>query len=189
MDKTKSAITLLLRDVAAGNKTKVNELIPLVYDELYRLAERQLYSERAGHTLNPTALTHEAYLKLINQQQVDVNDRNHFYAVAAQAMRRILIDYARSKHSKKRGVEKIALTFVKENAVQEIPSEELLALDESLQRLSQHNERQGKVIEYWFFGGLKHHEIAETLGVSLPSVRRDWRLARAWLSREMKIST
>ncbi len=186
MEEDKPAITLLLQEISAGNRTKVNQLIPLLYDELYNLASRQLYGERAGHTLNPTALIHEAYFKLIHQEQAKVNDRYHFFALAAQAMRRISVDYARSKNSQKRGGEKIPLTFVKENIMQEIRSDDLLALDESLQRLRNLNERQSLVVEYWFFCGLTHEEIAEVLGISLPSVRRDWRLARAWLSRELK---
>jgi RNA polymerase sigma factor (TIGR02999 family) len=179
-------ITQILQEIAQGNRTRINQLIPLVYDELHGIAEKQMYGEHRLMTINPTALAHEAYLKLVNQQDVRWNDRCHFFAIAAQSMRRIIIDYARFKHAQKRGGEKITLTFADENLMQEIPADDLLALNEALERLGELNHRQYKVIEYWFFGGLTHDEIANVLNISVPSVRRDWRLARAWLSRELK---
>lgn len=179
----------MLQQLAAGNQDKVNELMPLVYQELHDRAQRQLYGERADHTINPTALVHEAYLKLVQQEDLQINHRTHFFAIAAQAMRRILVDYARSQKSQKRGGANQKVTLVDDQMVQELPSDDLLALNESLDRLQKLNERQSRVIEYWFFGGLKHEEIAQMLNISLPSVRRDWRLARAWLSRELKQTT
>ncbi|MEJ2545009.1 MAG: ECF-type sigma factor [Calditrichaceae bacterium] len=178
-------ITQILHEISGGNRTRINQLIPLVYDELHHIAEKQLYNENQINTISPTALAHEAYLKLINQRNIHWNDRCHFFAIAAQSMRRIIIDYARFKKSQKRSGEKIMLTMAEENLVEEIPPDELLALDEALDRLKLLNERQFLVIEYWFFGGLTHQEIAGVLNISLPSVRRDWRLARAWLSREL----
>lgn len=178
-------ITQILHEISGGNRTRINQLIPLVYDELHNIAEKQLYNENKLSTISPTALAHEAYLKLINQHSVHWNDRCHFFAIAAQSMRRIIIDYARFKKSQKRSGEKVMLTMAEENLVQEIPPDELLALDEALDRLKSLNERQFRIIEYWFFGGLTHQEIAGVLNISLPSVRRDWRLAKAWLSREL----
>ena len=178
-------ITEILQEVSAGNRTRINQLIPLVYGQLHNIAEKQLYNESKMNTINPTALAHEAYLKLMNKQNLQWNDRCHFFAIAAQSMRRIIIDYARFKKSQKRSAEKIPLTLAGEDLIQEFPPDEMLALDEALDRLKKLNERQFMVIEYWFFGGLTHQEIAEVLNISLPSVRRDWRLARAWLSREL----
>ncbi|RMI19784.1 MAG: sigma-70 family RNA polymerase sigma factor, partial [Calditrichaeota bacterium] len=160
-------------------------LIPLVYDGLHQMAQRHLRRERRGHTLNATALVHEAYMKLVDQKRVNWQNRAHFFAIAAQSMRRILINYAHKRKAQKRGGGQVIVTFVEESMPRETRAEELIALDEALTRLSKMNERQGKVVEYWFFGGLTHEEIAEVLGVSLPTVRRDWRLARAWLTREL----
>ncbi|MEJ2054708.1 MAG: sigma-70 family RNA polymerase sigma factor [Calditrichaceae bacterium] len=178
-------ITRILQEISRGNRTRINQLIPMVYDELHNIAKKQMYGEKQLETINPTALAHEAYLKLVNQNDIHWNDRCHFFAIAARSMRRIIIDYARAKKSYKRGGNKITLVFAEEELIQEIPADEMLALDEALDRLGELNERQHKVIEYWFFGGLTHQEIAEVLGISVPSVRRDWRLARAWLSREL----
>lgn len=181
-------ITQILHEVANGNRTRVNQLIPVVYDELRQIAEKQMYGESRLHTITPTALAHEAYLKLVNQQDFHWNDRCHFFAVAAQSMRRIIIDYARSRKARKRDGQKITLAFAEENLVLEVPADEILTLNEALEQLKAMNLRQHQVIEYWFFGGLTHEEIARVLDVSVPTVRRDWRLARAWLSRELKSS-
>ena len=185
MPVTPGMVTKILQEVSQGNRTRINQLVPLVYDELYGMAQNQLYGERAAHTLNATALAHEAYLKMVDADQISWQDRCHFYALAAQSMRRILIDYARSRNAQKRSGEKITLTLVEDEISKEMPAEEILELHEALKKLSRLNERQGMVIEYWFFGGLTHQEIARVLNISVPSVRRDWRLARAWLSREM----
>jgi len=166
----------------------VDALIPLVYQELRQLAHRQLAGERRGHTLNTTALVHEAYFKLVDQQRVGWQNRAHFFAIASQAMRRILINYANSRLAEKRGSGQPLATFDERSVVREARAEELVALDETLSELAKLNERQSKVVEYQFFGGLTHEEIAEVLSVSVPTVRRDWRLARAWLSRELNRS-
>lgn len=178
-------ITQLLLDLSRGNRAAVDALMPLVYEELQALARRHLRGERSAHTLNTTALVHEAYLKLIDQQRVSWQNRAHFFAIAAQAMRRILINYAKSRSAKKRGGGQPLATFKDEFMVQEARAEDLMALDEALSDLAKLNERQSKVVECQFFGGLTHEEIAAALGISVPTVRRDWRLARAWLSREL----
>lgn len=184
MAEDKNAVTVLLQKAHSGDEQSLKELIPLVYDELNSLAQKHLYSERAGHTINPTALAHEAYLKLTHNQ-IQPQNRQHFFALAAQSMRRILIDYARARNSQKRAHEKEGITIVRENVAEEIPCDDILALNEAMESLKKLSERQANVVEYWFFGGLTHEEIAEVLVVSLPTVRRDWRLARAYLSQEL----
>jgi RNA polymerase sigma factor (TIGR02999 family) len=178
-------ITQLLAELTNGNKQVVDSLMPLVYKELHQIAHLNLRNERKDHTLNATALVHEAYFKLVDQTRVNWQNRAHFYAIASQAMRRILINYAYQHKAQKRGGENVKVTFVDDNVKRESKPEELIALDEALDSLQQINERQSKIIEYWFFVGLTHEEIAEVLGISVPTVRRDWRLARAWLSREL----
>jgi len=179
-------VTELLIDLSGGNRAVVNSLMPLVYDELHRIAQRSLRSERAGHTLNATGLVHEAYLKLIDQTRVTWQNRAHFYAIAAQAMRRILVNYAEARKAQKRGGGAGLVTFNDEFMGKATRPEELIELDEALTRLKSLSDRQATVVEYHFFGGLKHEEIAEVLAVSLPTVRRDWRLAKAWLTRELR---
>ncbi|MEM1096219.1 MAG: sigma-70 family RNA polymerase sigma factor [Bacteroidota bacterium] len=174
--------TQLLHDLTGGNRAVADALLPLVYDELYAMAQRQLRSERANHTLSPTALVHEAYLRLIEQDRVTWQNRAHFCALAALAMRRILINYAKQRQAEKRGGGLANVTLEDEHTARTTRADELLALDEALERLEAMNERHAKVVVYRFFGGLTQEEIAEVLGVSVPTVRRDWRLARAWLS-------
>jgi len=179
-------ITGLLLDLQGGNRTAVNQLFPLVYHQLHNMAKRQLRSERQNHTLNTTGLVHEAYLKLVDQTRVNWQNRAHFLAIAAQSMRRILIDYARSRLALKRGGENFSVTFDEQRHAHEVGSESLMALDAALNELKAINSRQASVIEFWFFGGLKHKEIAEVLSVSVPTVRRDWRISRAWLASKIK---
>lgn len=164
----------------------MNALLPLVYDELQRMADIQLRRERGDHTLNATALVHEAYLKLVDQSRVTWKNRAHFLGVAAQAMRRILINYANRRRAQKRGGDRVATTFDDQLMSDDVRADQLIDLDEALGRLKILNERQAVVVEYRFFGGLTHEEIAEVLDVSVPTVRRDWRLARAWLTRELE---
>jgi RNA polymerase sigma factor (TIGR02999 family) len=179
-------ITLMLGQLSEGNREVVDKLLPLVYEELRRLAHGQLRGERADHTLNATALVHEAYLKLVDQERVNWQNRAHFFAIAAQSMRRILINYAETRRAQKRGGGQAVATFSDELMGGETKAEELIDLDEALKRLEELNERQSKVVEYRFFGGLSQEEIAEVLGVSVPTVKRDWRVAKAWLSRELR---
>lgn len=178
-------VTELLGQLTGGNRDVVNALLPLVYDEMRGMAENQLRRERADHTLNATALVHEAYLKLVDQSRVSWQNRAHFLGVAAQAMRRILINYARDRRAKKRGGDFVVTTYNEELIPDEMRADQLIDLDDALNRLQEVSERQATVVEYRFFGGLKHEEIAEVLGISKDSVRRDWRLARAWLSSEL----
>lgn len=178
-------ITRLLVQLADGNRTVVDSVLPLIYEELHELAERQLRGERSDHTLNATALVHEAYLKLIDQNRVSWQSRAHFLAIAARAMRRILINYANARRAQKRGGGQIFTTYDEDLEPRETHVEELIELDVALSKLEALSERQSKVVEYRFFGGLNHEEIAEVLGVSVPTVRRDWQLARAYLSREL----
>jgi RNA polymerase sigma factor (TIGR02999 family) len=171
-----------------GDEAAANRLLPLVYDELHALAQRLLRREPADLTLQPTALVHEAYLKLINQTRVEWQDRTHFFAIAAQAMRRILVDAARGRQATKRGEgwQKITL----DDAVAVFPQRdvELLALDDALCGLSDLDQRQAQVVQMRFFGGLTTAEAAEVLRVSTRTVEDDWRLARAWLRRELSRS-
>ncbi len=185
MTESTHDVTRLLGELQEGNEGVVNALLPLVYDELRNLARWQLRSERPDHTLNATALVHEAYLKLIDQTRVTWESRAHFFAIAAQAMRRILINYANRRLAEKRGGGNPVVTFQDSFMPGDRKAEEIIALDEALKRLREMSERQSNVVEYRFFGGLTHEEIAKVLGVSVPTVRRDWRLAKAWLSREL----
>ncbi len=180
-------ITALLADLSDGDENAVNVILPRIYDELQAMAHGQLRRERADHTLNTTALVHEAYLKLVKQDRVTWQNRAHFFAIASTAMRRILVNYAHKRNAEKRGGGEALATFDEGmgSPARETKAEELIALDTALERLSAMNERQGKVVEYWFFGGLTQEEIAEVLGISVPTVRRDWTFAKAWLSREL----
>jgi RNA polymerase sigma factor (TIGR02999 family) len=178
-------VTRLLKSLNAGDRDAVDALVPIVYSELRKLAGHYLKSEREGHTLQPTALVHEAFLKLV-EQETQWQNRTHFFAMAANLMRRILVDYARSHNAGKRGgdVEKVVLedafVFVKEKPA------ELLALNEALEELAKIDPRRAKVVELRFFGGLNNDEIAEALGVHSNTVLRDWNLARAWLKTRMQ---
>ena len=181
-------ITQLLKDLSAGNKSVVDQLIPIVYKNLRDIARVQMSKERKGHTLSPTSLVHEAYMKLVNQKNTDWQNRAHFFALASMAMRRILINYANKRLALKRGGDLPVITFNEELMSLGSDAEELIMLDRALEKLHTLSERQAAVVEYKFFGGLEFTEIAEVLQVSLPTVRRDWRLARAFLVRELKES-
>ena len=182
--KEAADVTRLLQNLNAGNREAVDALVPLVYAELRKLAAHYLKSEREEHTLQPTALVNEAYLRLVNQE-TEWQNRTHFFAMAANLMRRILVDYARSSKAEKRGgaAEKIALedafVFVKERPAQ------MIALDEALEELARIDPRRSRVVELKFFGGLNNEEIAEVLDVHVNTVLRDWNLARAWLKTQI----
>ena len=173
--------TDLLIQACGGAPSAMADIFPLVYDELRHLAHRQLQRESAGHTLSTTALVHEAYLRLIDHTRAQLNGRSHFMAIAAMAMRRILVDRARSHHSGKRGgvLRRVPLDVV--DMAAEDRADVLLALDDALNRLQQLNQRQAQVVECRFFGGLTDAEIAESLGISERTVNRDWERARAYL--------
>jgi RNA polymerase sigma factor (TIGR02999 family) len=178
-------ITQILGRIKSGDPSLLDDLLPMVYDPLKILALKQLQAERSDHTLNATALVHEAYLKLVDQRSVTWQNRAHFFAVAAQAMRRILIDYARGRMAEKRGGGQAVVTFNEEAMARTARADDLVALDDALVKLAELDERQARIVEFKFFGGLKHEEIAEVLGVSVHTVHRDWRFARAWLGREL----
>ncbi|MEQ9497125.1 MAG: ECF-type sigma factor [Deltaproteobacteria bacterium] len=179
-------ITRLLMAVSAKEDGASERLLAEVYDHLRRIAQRRMNAERAGHTLDATGLVHEAYLKLVQQDEVDWKNRAHFYSVAAMAMRRVLLNYAEARRAEKRGGGAVAATFDEQAFGAELRSDRILALDEALERLATMSERQAKVVEYRFYGGLTHEEIAEVLEVSVPTVRRDWRVARAWLTNALR---
>lgn len=179
-------ITELLLELDEGGKDAVDKLLPRVYDELRGLAAARLRAERAGHTLSATALVHEAYLKLVNQERADWKNRAHFFAIAARAMRRILLDYAIARKAEKRGGGEPMITLGDDSAARESDIEELLVIDQALTKLGALDKRQEQVVELRFFSGLKLEEIAEVLGVSLASVNRDWRTARAFLTAELR---
>jgi len=186
MIDSRKEVTKLLYDLTDGNREAVDKLMPLVYKEMHQLAHVHLRKERKDHTLNATALVHEAYLKLVDQNKITWQNRAHFFGIASQAMRRILINYANARIAEKRGANPAFVTFNDDRMKRDSKPEELIALDEALKKLEALSERQSKIIEQWFFVGLNHEEIAEVLNVSVPTVRRDFRLAKAWLSREIR---
>jgi RNA polymerase sigma-70 factor (ECF subfamily) len=165
----------------------MEEIFPLVYDELRRIAARKLRDERTSHTLSATALVHEAWLELTKLNRIEWQNRSHYLAIAAQAMRRILIDYAVARSRQKRGGGQTPLHLDGDVwAVADTRGDELLALDEALVRLRALNERQAQIVEYRFFGGMSVEETADTLKVSTATVKREWATARAWLNRELQ---
>ena len=179
-------VTKLLRAWGAGEKSALEKLIPLVYEELRQRAHRQMGRERPGHTLQTSALVNEVYVRLVGAAPVDWESRNHFLAIAARMMRRILVDHARSRRSLKRGGADPPVTIDEQLLVTEPRPRDLVLLDEALQALSDRDERMGRVVELRYFGGLSVEETAGILKVSPQTVKRDWRTAKAWLLREMR---
>jgi RNA polymerase sigma factor (TIGR02999 family) len=180
-------ISQMLRAWRDGDHEALNKLLPLVYDELHRQAHGRLRRERAGHTLQTSDLIHEAYLKLAGQANVQWQNRTHFFALSAQLMRHILVDYARAKHRAKRGGAALRLSLSKADlAAAEEPAVDLLALDEALRRLGTIDEQQSRVVELRYFSGFDIEETAVALGISPATVKRDWTTAKAWLGRELK---
>lgn len=185
MDDFPGEVTRLLAAARDGDRSALDRLLPLVYDDLRAMASGQMRRERAGHVLQPTAVVHEAYLKLAGGRPLEATDRAHFIAIAARAMRQVLVDFARRRDAEKRGGgwARTTLTGLGPRGVgREISPEELLALDEAMETLE---PRQRRVVECRFFGGLEEREIAAALGVSERTVRRDWVKARAWLYRSL----
>ena len=180
-----SEITGFLVDWSNGDQAALDKLLPLVEQELHRLAHRYMRRENPDHTLQTTALVNEAYLKLIDQKKTHWQNRAHFFAIAAKIMRRILLNYARDRHREKRGGNAVQVSLSEVSLLSIGRPEELIALDEALERLAAIDERKSRVIELKYFGGLETDEIAEVLNVSSITVLRDWRFARAWLTREI----
>ncbi|HEY7877656.1 MAG TPA: sigma-70 family RNA polymerase sigma factor [Gemmatimonadaceae bacterium] len=176
----------LLPEASRGGRATVDQLVPLIYNELRRIAHRRLRAEQTGHTLETTGLVHEAYLRLVGSEPLEFENRAHFLAVAAQAMRHVLIDSAVSRKAQKRGGGQRPLSLDAAPIIAASRSEDLLALDEALRRLSAIDERQGRVVECRFFGGMSIEETAAALRTSPATVKRDWALARAWLNRELQ---
>src|SRR5262245_24832143 len=178
-------LTELLLAWGRGDRAALDELVPLVHHELYRIARRCMAGERAGHSLQASALINEVYLRLIDVHRVDWQDRNHFLSIAARLMRRILVEAARSKRRQKRGAGAVKITFDEGLIIPAQPGQDLVALDDALEALAKVDERKSRVIELRFFGGLTVEETASALNVSQDTVLRDWRLAKAWLLREL----
>jgi RNA polymerase sigma factor (TIGR02999 family) len=175
-------ITRLLDAVRAGDRSALDSLVPLLYDELRRIARRELRRERVQSTLQPTGLVHEVYIKLAAGSGIQASDRPHFMAIAARAMRQVLVDHARRRRSHKRGGDWAVTTLTDNAQIVELRADEMISLDRALEEL---DERQRQVVECRFFAGLQEEETAAALGVSVRTVRRDWIRARAWLYREL----
>jgi RNA polymerase sigma factor (TIGR02999 family) len=183
--ESRSEITQILQAAKAGDSSAVNKLMPLVYDELRSLAGRFMSRERPGHTLQPTELVNEAFLRLVDQTRVDWQGRTHFFAVGARVMRRILVDHARSKLRKKRGERPQRVELTEKLTLTTDSLEDVLALDEALEKLNKVDPRQARIVEMRFFGGLTVSEVAEVLNVSKRTVEGEWTMVRAWLRREL----
>jgi len=188
MTPSPQAVTQLLNDWTNGSQAARDELMPLVYEELRRLAHRHMGRERPGHTLQTSGLVNEAFLRLVDQTNVHWKNRAHFFAIAAQIMRRILVDYARSRRYAKRGGGARQVSLNEALIVSEGRSAEVVELDDALKGLAAIDQRKSQIVELRFFGGLSIEETAEVLGVSPGTVMRDWTLAKAWLRKEMAAS-
>jgi RNA polymerase sigma-70 factor, ECF subfamily len=188
MSEGQRDVTQMLLAWSAGEPGAKDSLFPLVYDELKRIARQYLKREREGHTLQPTALVHEAYLRLVDQTRVTWQNRAHFYGMTATMMRRILVNHARAHAAAKRGGAARKLSLEDATISVEQSATDLLALDEALTRLVELDERKGRVVELLYFGGLERSEVAEVLRVSEKTVQRDWQIARSWLYRELSLA-
>jgi RNA polymerase sigma-70 factor (ECF subfamily) len=182
---SKHAVTQLLSEMQSGKTGAADELLPMVYQELRRIAGSYMRRERADHTQQATALVHEAYLQLVDQTRVDWKNRAHFFGVAAQLMRRILVEHARSHHAQKRGGDASKLAL--EEVINYFPQKEmtLVSLDDALHELERMDPRQSRIVELRFFGGLTTEEVSEVMGISTATIEREWRAARAWLHSQL----
>lgn len=185
-DHDESPITLVLRAAGSGDPTAAAELLPLVYDELVKLAHVRMVSEAPGQTLQPTALVHEAYLRVVSGEGSEFDNRGHFFAAAGHAMRRILVDQARHKSSQRRGGNKTREEFTDEKPVFEPPKGDILAVDEALKKLEATDPRKGRVVELRYFAGLTVRETAAAMGLSVSTMEQEWRYIRSWLQRELR---
>ena len=181
----RNQVTQVLVDWNSGDKGAADRLMPLVYDELRSLARRYLQRERSDHTLQATGLVHEAYLRMVDQDSMSWENRAHFFSVAAQVMRHLLVDHARSRQAAKRGGVREKLEFDEALAPAEEPTVDLLALDDALKELVTFDERKSRIVELRFFGGLTTEEIGDVLAISPSTIRREWRIAKAWLRRKI----
>lgn len=186
MEGNPAQITQLLLAWRNGEQQALDTLMPLVLQELKKIARNFMRGQRVGHTLQTTALVNEAYVRLVDSSRVNWQDRSHFFAISAQLMRRVLVDIARRKNSLKRGGERVQVSLADDVKATPEKTTDLVALDDALDRLAEMNSRHARIVELKYFGGLTEEEIAETLDISVRTVRRDWNLARAWLFRELK---
>lgn len=185
MEEKTDQITQLLIAWRNGEARALDELMPLVHRELKRIARNFMRRQHAGHTLQTTALVNEAFVRLVDSDKVNWQDRSHFFAISARLMRRVLVDAARRKNSAKRGGERVQVTLEEDARSAQADQVDVVEIDEALERLAKLNQRQCQIVELRYFGGLTEDEIAETLNISARTVRRDWNLARAWLYREL----
>ncbi len=183
MDRTE--ITELLKKHTSENREVIDELIPLVYEKLLHMARQRLSNERKNHTLSTTALVHEAYIKLVDFDQINWQNRDHLFGIASQIMRNILVDYAVKQNAQKRGGKQQRITLGDRHAISEINIDDIIAIHQALDHLEKIDERQVRVVECRFFGGLTIDETSDALNISVPTVCRDWKIARAWLNREI----
>ena len=189
MDRDSGRVTRLLRRWSEGEESAGDQLLPLIYDELHKIAVGQMRSEVRGHTLQPTALVHEAYLRLVGQRRAQWKDRGHFFAIASKVIRRVLVDHARRRIAAKRGGGERCLPLYEIADLALERPESLVELDQALDQLRILDPTKAAVVEYRYFGGLTLAEIAQVLGRSAPTVQRYWRLARAWLYQEMAVGS
>jgi RNA polymerase sigma factor (TIGR02999 family) len=186
MSKDSRPITMLLREWNAGNKEAANQIMDLVYRELHQMAEREMRRERREHTLQATALVHEAYMRLCGSEPIQWKDRAHFFALAARQLRRVLVDHARRVRSEKRGGGFVKLPLLESDGQGWQFDERLIALDEALTQLQQLDERTAKVIELRFFAGLSEEQVAKVLDISVATLKRDWDFGRTWLASRLR---
>jgi RNA polymerase sigma factor (TIGR02999 family) len=180
-------ITQLLDEHASGNKEAIDSLMPLVYDKMRSMAHHRLLGERSDHTLNTTGVVHEAYLKLVRFDKINYRSSAHFFAIASQVMRNILVDYAVRKKADKRGAGRGKVTLDDRDAPTELDLDRIISVHQALERLSEIDQRQARVVEYRFFGGLDMQETAQALDISTRTAQRDWNIASAWLHRELNV--
>ncbi len=185
MDRRPAEITQLLISWRNGKAAALDELIPVVEAELHRIALRFIRRQRPGNSLQATELVNEAFLRLVDSDKVNWQDRTHFFAVSAQLMRRVIVDLARRKNSRKRGGDRLQVTLADDLRAENSPETDVVLLNEALERLAGMSPRQSQIVELRYFGGLTEEQIAQTLDLSVRTVRRDWSLARAWLFREL----
>jgi RNA polymerase sigma factor (TIGR02999 family) len=186
MASSPDEVTLMLIRWSNGERDALDQLIPVVYGELRRLASRTLRRERRDHTLQPTALVHEAYLRLIDQRSVNWQNRSHFFAIASQAMRRIVVDHARRHNAVKRGGDNLKVELEAAMLLPGAKDVDVVRLDDALTALAAFDPQQGRIVELRFFGGLSIEQTAEVIGISPATVKRDWSMAKAWLHRELE---